>query len=48
VAKTPHGLVRNSLGAETRFVATEHGHANHLDRFEPTLRFLLERLDAAK
>jgi len=35
----------SSLGVETRFVATEHGHADHLERFEPTLRFLLERLD---
>ncbi len=38
----------HSLGVETRFVATDHGHSNHLERFEPTLRFLLERLDAAK
>jgi len=38
----------DSLGVETRFVATDHGHANHLERFEPTLRFLLRALDAAQ
>jgi pimeloyl-ACP methyl ester carboxylesterase len=38
----------DSLGVVTRFVATDHGHANHLERFEPTFRFLLERLDPAK
>lgn len=38
----------SALGVETRFVATEHGHAGYLERFEPTLRFLLERLDRAK
>jgi pimeloyl-ACP methyl ester carboxylesterase len=37
----------DSLGVETRFVATDHGHSNHLERFEPTFRFLLERLDPA-
>lgn len=37
----------NGLGVETRFVATDHGHGNHLERFEPTLRFLLERLEQA-
>lgn len=38
----------SALGVETRFVATDHGHAGYLERFEPTLRFLLERLDRAK
>jgi pimeloyl-ACP methyl ester carboxylesterase len=38
----------DSLGVETRFVATDHGHANHLERFEPTFRFLLQALDAAQ
>lgn len=38
----------SALGVDTRFVATEHGHADYLERFEPTLRFLLERLDRAK
>lgn len=38
----------DSLGVATRFVATDHGHADHFERFEPTLRFLLERLDPAK
>jgi len=37
----------NALGIETRFDATGHGHANHLERFDPTFRFLLERLDRA-
>jgi pimeloyl-ACP methyl ester carboxylesterase len=34
-----------ALGVETRFIPTDHGHADHLERFEPTLRFLLEKLD---
>lgn len=38
----------NKLGIETKFVATDHGHAGAMDRFEPTLKFLTERLDAAK
>ena len=38
----------DALGVKTRFVATDHGHANHLARFEPTLRFLLEQLDTAQ
>ena len=38
----------SQLGIQTRFVATKHGHAGHLERFEPTLRFLLEKLDSAK
>ena len=37
----------NSLGVETRFVATDHGHADHLERFEQVFPFLLERLDRA-
>ena len=35
----------NSLGVETRFVATDQGHAGYFERFEPVFRFLLERLD---
>lgn len=38
----------SALGVDTRFVATDHGHADYLERFEQTLRFLLERLDRAK
>jgi S-formylglutathione hydrolase FrmB len=37
----------DSLGIETRFVATDHGHADHLERFEQAFRFVLERLDPA-
>ncbi|MBX3226550.1 MAG: hypothetical protein KIT84_32185 [Labilithrix sp.] len=38
----------DALGVATRFEATEHGHSHHLERFEPTFRFLLERLDRAQ
>jgi pimeloyl-ACP methyl ester carboxylesterase len=34
------------LGVETRFLPTDQGHAGYLERFEPTFRFLLEKLDA--
>lgn len=35
----------DSLGIETRFVATDHGHGDGMDRLEASLRFALERLD---
>jgi len=38
----------SALGVDTRFVPTDHGHDGYLERFEATLRFLLEKLDAAR
>lgn len=35
----------DSLGIETRFVATDHGHGDGVERLEAALRFALERLD---